>query len=136
MGKKVYISLLSLIFFVSTTALPYTIHACRMMENNSDKVCSMCDKASNHSASAESQNIKNDGAACCSSKLVDSSVKENFLQNSGSVKDFTQLKYIAPAILVPDLLISASAGIMENNVHAPPLINNNPVYLINSIFLI
>jgi len=138
MGKKLNILLLALVFFTSTTALPYTIHACRMMEKSGGKACSMCEikGKAKHAIPSGTQNIKNNGVTCCSSKLVDSAVKENFLQSSGSAKDLTQLKYIAPAIILSDVLTTTSTGTVEDNIHAPPLINDNPVYLLNSVFLI
>lgn len=79
--------------------------------------------------------VKKVGSQCCSDKMIDSSVKENYISNANNFKDLNNLKYLSALIIPSDVVIS-NISVHFTNVHSPPLITNNPVYLINSVFLI
>jgi hypothetical protein len=143
MARKFYISLLALIFFISTTSLPVSVHLCRMMGQSNAKTCHMCTakkaaavKMCHTKKTTETVVIKRTGSSCCSTKLIDSSVKDNYIGNAAGIKDLTPLKYLSPVIIPSDVIAISTANTVSDNIHSPPLINSNPVYLINSIFLI
>jgi hypothetical protein len=143
MMRKFYISLLAVVFFVSTTSLPISIHLCSMMGKSGAKTCKMCaarkaeiQKSCCSNDISNGPKIKSAGFKCCSEKIIDSSVKENYIGNSNSIKDLNSFKYLSAIILSPDVISITSTNIHFDNIHSPPLINSNPVYIINSIFLI
>jgi hypothetical protein len=143
MAKKIYISLLALVFFISTTSIPVSVHLCSMMGLSNVESCSVCaaEKAKTINSCckeeiAGSVNIKKAGSACCSDKLIDSSVKENFISNANGQKDISPLEYLSNVIISSDINTLSTAIVTRENIHSPPIVNSNPVYLLNSIFLI
>jgi hypothetical protein len=139
MKKKIYILTLAAVFFTSTTALPLSLHYCGMMQTASFEVCEMhmeevevisCCGAVNQSEVYFSS-VKDD---CCSTKFVDSSVKDNFVITKTEIINKIHL----PVILFISFNLDLS-GFSQNNFYtysSPPLLIDNNLYLTNSVLLI
>ncbi len=135
MKKRISILTLALLFFASTTGLPLVLHYCEMMESVSLEICEMHKQSS---CCGEESNanvyITSGYDPCCSTKLVDSSVKDNFVI---SKIEQTQ-KNLLPVILIinqTDIYSFASFNKFYNDT-SPPLLTDNHLYLTNSILLI
>ena len=142
MNKKIYISLLSLVFFLSTTSLPMTIHLCKMMNTTDTKACAMCTSAPVKKSCCETDvkgdvSIKRDNSSdCCSTQLIDATVKDNFLSSKTENQDLNPVKF-APVIILPVEFFTCSKLFSYIDIDtSPPNLQTNKLYLINSIFLI
>lgn len=138
MKRKISILTLAFLFLASTTGLPLILHYCQMMESVSLEVCEMhkeiivsscCDEENENEISFTS--IQN---PCCSDKIVDSSVKDNFVISKTDLLSKIQL----PVVLFINFnfdLSEISSNKFYTDTSPPPLIDNH-LYLDNSILLI
>lgn len=144
MKKRISISILTLLFLVSTTGMPIWSHYCEMMGKRSISECEMCkaeiekfepsccsEKTMEYSITISSAN-----AVCCQDEFIYNKIEDEFLSNKIEAKifvasehsiitnvsqaDFTQSQFIQK------YLISSS----------PPKFLTNDIYLNNSVFLI
>jgi hypothetical protein len=139
MKKKISILTLAFLFFASTTGLPLVLHYCKMMESVTFEVCEMHQGEVIKTSCCEAQSdskiyITNGYDPCCSTKLVDSSLKDNFVVSKTDLVTKVQL----PVILFINLNIDFSlysSNKFYTDTSPPPLLDNH-LYLTNSILLI
>jgi len=136
--KKISILTLSFLFFVSTTGLPLVLHYCEMMEAVSFEVCEMhyvkpvqtgcCDTGSNADVFFTSEYDE-----CCSTKLIDSSVKDDFVVSKTEIT-----KIQLPVVLLIENNFNSGKTISDKfyTDTSPPLLADNHIYLSNSVLLI
>ncbi len=143
MIKKISILSLLLLFFVSTTSLPFTIHFCKMQKKMNDNMCKM---EMSHSSSSDMscQVVKNNDEhtskvkqfPCCGTKTLDLSIKDQFLNNRTDSPQFVHLLSILPAANSIVSLETLDNTIYSNNDISPPPRYNNNLYLNFSLLLI
>jgi hypothetical protein len=138
MKKKISISTLAFLFFASTTGLPLVLHYCEMMQSFSLEVCEMHNNETIVTSCCEAENtsqvyFSKGYDTCCTTKLVDSSVKDDFVLNK---TEFTKIQLLL--VLNSDLIYNFSNQSSNNfyNDTSPPLLADNHLYLNNSILLI
>ncbi len=143
MKKKFYISLLTLLFFVSTTSLPLSVHLCKMAKSISAEECSSCMAAKQQKkCCAEDLNntavkfVKAKAPLCCSNQFVDAKVKDNFISTKTDVHNFSTLKIIAPVIVDLNSDTVNKFFSFRDKGSSPALLHTNQLYLFNSILLI
>ena len=139
MKKKISVISLSLLFFVSTTGLPFVVNFCTMMGTPDTDMCEMHSEHNKtceceaHKLLVNSEISKDD---CCKTEIVDKSIHDKYLQNN--IQKFNLNQSIALIIssdiqVYDDLFINPVRSF--NDVSPPSLINNH-IYLNNSILLI
>ncbi len=143
MYKKAIVILFNLLFFVSTTGLPLTIHFCSMTETemtNSPKCeCHEMNNNSMHNACNMTKDATKDISVksqnCCASEIALKYVKDSFLANKSEIqKNITVNK-----VLVSLLPLNEKAKSFTNNSFSdssPPLLSSNQLYIYNSVLLI
>ncbi len=141
MIKKIFISSLLILFFVSTTSLPVTIHFCRIQKDM--KSAKTCRLHHNSQMTALKCSFDNSGTqqitsdkSCCLIKTIDNSIKDRFV-SSQPEKNITSPIVIG---IVPELLINNSyilnQNILEYADTSPPNFGNGSLYLLNSVLII
>ncbi len=137
MIRKILISTIVLVFFVSTTGLPLTIHLCSMSKTEmaTCKMHSKCMHCENveHSKYSGSKIGKDD---CCKTEFKYEAIGDKFLQIN-SQKDFQVQNFIAHLVLN----LTEQTNQREVNYDlftgtSPPQLIDNHLYLNNSILLI
>ncbi len=142
MNKKLVI-LFIFTFFLSTTGVPISLHYCQMQGSLSLSDCGMCSSAEveEEPSCCETEDsypiqLKSDiQNNCCELKVIDSSVKENFLLIKQEIRtDKTDLFFtIFNNETFQKLnVVSAYSSFCDSS---PPLIRTD-IYLQNSVFLI
>jgi len=138
MKRKISIFTLTFLFFASTTGLPFVIHYCEMMESVTLEACEMHKEVVVTSCCEEENEAEvyytNGYDACCSTKLVDSSLKDNFVVSKTDLITKIQLPVVLFINPNNDLL-QFSSNSFYTDTSPPPLIDNH-LYLTNSILLI
>lgn len=86
MMRKIYIYSIIILFFSSTTALPFTQHLCKMMDTDESVECSMHNPSPQqmkhhncNSASEVKLIIKKSFSDCCELQIVDNKITDEFL---------------------------------------------------------
>lgn len=133
MKRKISILTLVVLFFASTTGLPLALHFCQMSET--EEVCEQIMMMKKSSCCEEEQTeiyITNGIDQCCSTKLVDSSIKDNFVV---SKTEFFIPLYLYTIIPIENDLPLNHYSFFKVYISPPPLIDNH-LYLTNSILLI
>ena len=143
MFKKVSILTLLLLFFVSTTGLPLTIHFCNILNKEVKSACilhtpqkktteinCMCEKEESRT---NITSIKEE--ECCTIKVVIAGVKDSFISNK------TETQNQSVTIILPVTVTSLPKTEQEISTYtfidtSPPLQQDNSLYLSNSILLI
>ena len=134
MLKRITILSFCLLFLVSTTGLPLTIHFCKMKKTSYiNKNCEMCGMDVNTGQTSDQVSVKRALGSCCHTSTFDNNVKDNFLsfKTELNYQSFSLLM-VCPVLCQISLL---SNTVSFNNTSPPPLLNNN-LYLANSILLI
>ena len=144
MKKRISISILTLLFLVSTTGLPVSYHLCKMMEQRSLNECEVCkakiekiepsccsEEISQHSVLIKSQN-----PVCCQDEFVYNKIEDEFLNTKTEAKNFVTIDHLIitneyPADFAHNLLTQKYL-----TSSSPPTILTNDIYLNNSVFLI
>jgi hypothetical protein len=136
MKKNYFILTLALLFFASTTGLPLVLHYCQMMESVSLEVCEM--HKQNKTCCCETGNneirFTKGFDPCCSTKLLDKSVKDNFVVSKPDLLSKAQLTIVLLINQNIDFSFYLS-NTFYTDTSPPPLLNNH-LYLNNSVFLI
>ena len=146
MFKKVSILTLLLLFFVSTSGLPLTIHFCSMEKTQKVEILQKCncrDNRSNqmHKACPLSE-IQNDAKDlsiksqnCCESEAALKYVKDSFLTNNKNIQKEVSANKIIISI-IPTIEIEQSTTFYTYTDTSPPPLTNNQIYIYNSVLLI
>lgn len=141
--KKKLIFIVTILFFLSTTGLPISLHYCQMQDSTSLASCEMClteEKESESSCCEEefdsSVQIKAENSdQCCVTKVIESSVKDGSLVLVKDVKnEVKNLNLFFINIISTPSLENRSLNFQFSD-SSPPRANNN-IYLFNSVFLI
>ena len=143
MIKKISILTLLLLFFVSTTWLPLSIHFCNMMKKEVSNTCKMhnsekmmedmhsncCKKNDNK----KTETIKK--SDCCKLETVIAGVTDSFISYKTET-DNASLNQLIPVSNIS--LNEESLKISDYSFFdtSPPLLQSNHLYLTNSILLI
>lgn len=141
MLKKVYISLFTLVLFLSTTGVYSSFHNCEMMESSSSEQCSMCrveefpepDECCEMNDVVE-EKVKSEQPGCCEIKIVDEKLSDDFLitEKKVSEKDsFVKIILINNAFEDSNLFSKINISV---NAHSPP--QSIPLFITNSALLI
>lgn len=138
MIKKYFILLLTFIFFLSVTALPISVHNCKMEETVLEDSCGKCSNESNKEDSGNKiLSISNAGStsSCCTRFVIDKTVNDNFI----IINQANSLN--SAKLLSPMLFLSAYKVIIDNDIlayseYSPLNPYSNKLYLYNSILLI
>jgi hypothetical protein len=142
MSKKLII-LFILTFFLSTTGLPFSLHYCQMQGSMSLSNCDMCSSSEVEEVHSCCENedsypiqLKSDiQNNCCELKVIDSSVKENFLLIKQEIRtDKIDLFFtiFSNETFQKLNVVSAYSSFCDSS---PPLLRTD-IYLQNSVFLI
>lgn len=133
--KKISILLFGLVFLLSTTSLPMTLHLCKMAKERSVEQCEKCKKDIQKTHS--SVTFKNTGSSpCCSDQVIDSSVKDNFISSKTNLHDVKNMQLSVSFILAQEVLNKNPELIWSGEINSPPNLIQNHIYIINSVFLI
>ena len=134
MTKRIIILSFCMLFLVSTTGLPLTIHFCKMKSSVSvNKKCGMCMMEGKHSKSSDVTSLRRAMGNCCHTETFDNNVKDNFLSfNTGLNIHSESFAMICP---VDYSFCSIISSIQFTDTSPPRLLSNN-LYLFNSILLI
>ena len=93
MKRQIIISFI-FTFFLSTTGLPFALHYCGMQGSISLSSCEMCEveEAENENSCCQAEydfsvQLKSDNSdECCETKIVDSSIKDDFVKAISETK--------------------------------------------------
>jgi len=138
MKKKISVISLVLLFFVSTTGLPFAVNFCTMMDTPEADMCEMhlehktCEYEA-HKLSVNSEISKDN---CCKTELIDKSVCDKYIQVNNQSNNLIQH---AVAVINNDFLAADNLVVKPVkyfNDASPPTLLNNHIYLDNSILLI
>ena len=134
MLKKLIISSFIILFLVSVTGLPVSIHLCKMQELTGSKECPMCSAGeAKPIPSGDEAALSKIPNTCCKTTVVDNKVKDEFFptaeQNTGIYS------FIAVAVLTDNII--------SNNTHTsfipespPPSPGSGKTFIDISILLI
>jgi hypothetical protein len=81
MKKSIFISVLTLLFLVSTTGLPVFYHYCEMMQKRSISECEMC--------KVEMEKVE---TSCCSEEVSDNNLKLSAEKSNCCIQEFDYKK--------------------------------------------
>jgi hypothetical protein len=127
MIRNIQILTFTLLFVVSTTGIPLTIHYCKMMETSSALNCEMHTKEKS-SCCQDDSGVMDE---CCQNLLVDNSVKEIFISLKTEI--ITHFTLIA---ILDKINSEQSYTVSQNNSNFLLPETGNKVFLINSVLLI
>ena len=145
MFKKISISTLLLLFFVSTTGLPLTIHYCNMAEsmekmdmsscschvkntNRMHKDCSLF-KIDTKEVSVKSKN-------CCDTEVsFIKYVKDSYLSNKTEIQKEVSVQKTLIADILPVKRVHAVSYLIFTDTSPPPLADNH-LYNFTTVLLI
>jgi hypothetical protein len=134
MTKRIIILSFCMLFLVSTTGLPLTVHFCKMKSSASvNKNCGMCMMTGKHSKSSDVTSLRRAMGNCCHTETFDNNVKDNFLSFNTELNVHALcVELICP---VDYSFCSIMSSIQFTDTSPPRLLSNN-LYLFNSILLI
>ena len=143
MIKKTSILTLLLLFFVSTTGLPFSVEFCNILKKEIKTECPLftqenentelsCPFEKNNPAT-NSTSVKNEN--CCSQEFIIVGVKDSFIPNK------TEARNQSVSVVLPISDYSLPETEQEISTYtfidtSPPLLQSNTLYLSNSILLI
>jgi hypothetical protein len=134
MTKRIIILSFCMLFLVSTTGLPLTIHFCKMKSSsNGNKKCGMCMMEGKHSKSSDVISLRRDMSSCCHTETFDNNVKDNFLSFGTELN--VHALYVEMICPVDYSFCSYISSVQFTDTSPPRLLSNN-LYLFNSILLI
>jgi hypothetical protein len=134
MTKRIIILSFCMLFLVSTTGLPLTIHFCKMKSSsNGNKKCGMCMMEGKHSKSSDVTSLRRAMSNCCHTETFDNNVKDNFLSFSTELNVHALcVEMICPVDYSFCSIISST----QFTDTSPPRLLSNNIYLFNSLLLI
>jgi len=134
MTKRIIILSFCMLFLVSTTGLPLTIHFCKMKSSTSvNKKCGMCMNVSRHAKTSEGASITRDMSTCCHTETLDNNLKDNFLSFN------TEMNFhsLGVTMICPvDYSFCSYITSVQFTDTSPPRLLSNNLYLFNSLLLI
>ncbi|HLG31731.1 MAG TPA: hypothetical protein VI362_01730 [Ignavibacteriaceae bacterium] len=144
MKKRISISVLTLLFLVSTTGLPIYSHYCEMLDKKSFSECEVCktemEKIKPSCCAEEtmefSVTISSENPVCCQVEFVYNKVEDEFIYNKSDATYFSSsINLFQPIILIsPSFDFSIQESFFCDS--SPPFLINPELYISNSILLI
>ena len=144
MKKRISISILTVLFLVSTTGMPIWSHYCEMMQKRSISECETCkvelEKIKPSCCTEEipenKLQVSAENSVCCQTGFAYNKVEDDFITNKQDVNFFS----LSENLFQPIILISPSFdfSIQESFFcdSSPPFLINPELYISNSILLI
>ena len=134
MTKRIIILSFCMLFLVSTTGLPLTIHFCKMKSSsNGNKKCGMCMMEGKHSKSSDAISLSRAMGNCCHTETFDNNVKDNFLSFTTELN----IHSLSAVMISPvDYSFCSYITSVQFTDTSPPRLLSNNLYLFNSILLI
>jgi hypothetical protein len=134
MTKRIIILSFCMLFLVSTTGLPLTIHFCKMKNSVSvNSKCGMCMGGCQHEKSAQGVSLHKAMSQCCHTEIFDKNVKDNFLSIDTDVNNHS----LSVVVICPvECSFSSFNSTIQFTDTSPPRLVTNNLYLFNSILLI
>lgn len=137
MKRKVPILTFTLLFFLSTTALPVSLHFCQMSQD--EEVCghimvkktSCCEEETNNKIF-----VTKAGEQCCTDHVIDKTLKDNFISSKNDNGNFNSFKFLPVILLSVEFTSHFEKVSCLNKDISPPDLQSNNLYLENSVFLI
>jgi len=144
MMKKTKILSLILLFFISTTGLPVSYHLCKMMEEKSLSECEMCSSAIEEvkpsCCSEETMEypvkISSENPVCCQNEFIYNKVEDNFISSKTEINKLVTVDQLISFTQASKILSDNLLSIKYNISESPPTVQQNDLYLYNSILLI
>ncbi|HUX61334.1 MAG TPA: hypothetical protein VMV32_08470 [Ignavibacteriaceae bacterium] len=145
MKKKIFILALASLFFASSTAFPVVVHYCSMSKAMMAKMpaqdnCKMnMESCQSNLGNSKEPAVNNTESYrqpdCCSYKIVDNHLKDNFVQVNES-NNFSFSKIVIDCISLESLSYNYYPTFSHSDNSAPPITQQNHIYLDNSVLLI
>jgi len=144
MIRKTKIIALILLFFISTTGLPVFSHYCELMGENSLNECEMCSSAIEEvkpsCCSEETMEypvkISSENPVCCQDEFVYNKVEDNFISSKTEINKLVTVDQLISFTQASKILSDNLLSIKYNISESPPTVQQNDLYLHNSILLI
>lgn len=136
--KRIFISIIIVLFLVSTTGLPITYHLCNAMKTVSLQSCGMCENKSSDCCKEEiygNKVLSSGNDLCCNTKFVANPLTEKYISSSIDIQKLDFKIFISP-IPSQDLLSANLTKCSFASDISPPETYSNTLYLNNSVFLI
>ena len=143
MIKKISILTMLLLFFVSTTGLPLTIHFCNMTEKEMKNECPVQKsgmQTENMHSTCSSEKPSDDNTCmemqeCCKTETIIAGVKDSFISDKTEIQK-NLVTELNPVSEITGILIPQTSSKYSYTGSSPPMPGSNHIYLYNSIFLI
>ncbi len=141
MYRKILISVLSMMFLVSTTGLPVTINFCKMADFGEMGECTMHHKpvksrCCSVEVSESSVTISFNKPDCCQTEFIYNKVSDDFIYNKSGMNFYsTYDELIQPVTLFLPAINSSFVSSFYSD-SSPPFLINPELHITNSIFLI
>lgn len=126
-----------LVFLISNTGLPLSLHLCRMMNSVSTESCDMCNNINdrNDYCSNNHSDITISGYSdCCQTKIAAEPINEKFISAKDDLPDnILLLAEINPSV---ETAVLTESYIFCEVTGSPPQLKDLSIFLLNSSFLI
>ena len=144
MKKRILISILSLLFLVSTTGLPVTYHLCEMMQEKTLAECEVCmiemQKVETFCCDEEKVEepitISSVNPICCQDEFVYNKVEDEFISGKSEITFFlsSENSFQTLALIPPSFDFSSEESFYCDS--SPPFLINPEIHITNSVLLI
>ena len=142
--KRILISILTLLFLVSTTGLPIWSHYCEMMNKRSNSECEMCEakmekinpSCCNNESIDLSVTISSVNPTCCQDEFIYHKVEDEFVTNKSDISFFSSSEILFQPV---DLISHTFDFSLEESFYcdsSPPFLINSDLHITNSVLLI
>jgi hypothetical protein len=142
--KRISISILTLLFLVSTTGLPIWSHYCEMMNKRSNSECEMCEakmekintSCCNNESIDLSVTISSVNPTCCQDEFIYHKVEDEFVTNKSDISFFSSSEILFQPV---DLISHTFDFSLEESFYcdsSPPFLINSDLHITNSVLLI
>ena len=144
MKKRILISILSLLFLVSTTGLPVTYHLCEMMQEKMLAECEVCmiemqevePSCCNEEINEELITISSENPICCQDEFVYNKVEDEFISGKSEITLYLSSENLFQtlALIPPTFDFSSEESFYGDS--SPPFLINPEIHITNSVLLI
>jgi hypothetical protein len=133
-GSKILLTIFILVFFVSNTGLPFSIHLCQMMQDISVESCDMCSVHKSCCSDVDEVKITKAKAACCETKIAAEPLKDSYISINEII--FTDIYVIEIVEILSGISDKTKINHSVFTDGSPPGFTNQEKFLLNSTFLI
>lgn len=144
MKKRISISVLTLLFLVSTIGMPVSYHLCKMMDTKS---LSECERCKNEMEEIESSCcsrgtfdnkfiIGSETTICCHTEFVYNKVEDEFVNIKSDIDSFSSTQNLSQSVTLIPAATAFSLEVAFYCDSSPPFLINPELHITNSIFLI